>query len=172
MIGIHYARENFGVKRFAIIDTDTHHGDGTRSLASGDEHILHICFCGSFFGGWMSGEKTGDRTKLCFSHGFSDEKELENVKKEVPGRVEEFKPDLIYWVFGLDTHKDSYGTATLTERCYPKLAGMIKETADRACDGRLIVKTACNAPAWATAYAMPRIVDLLAELGHFAGEST
>ena len=93
-----------------------------------------------------------------------EEKEIENVRKQVPGRVRDFKPELIFWVFGLDTHKASYGTATLTERCYPKLAEIIKETADQVCDGKLIVKTPCNAPGWVTGYVLPRIVDSLAEL--------
>jgi len=167
MIGINYAREKFGVKRIAIIDTDTHHGDGTRSISIDDEDILHICFCGGQFGDWNFEEKIEDETKLCFSHGFSDEKEIENVRKEVPGRVRDFKPELIFWVLGLDTHKASYGTAALTERCYPKLAEMIKETADQVCDGKLIVKTACNAPGWVTGYVMPRIVDSLAELSKY-----
>ena len=33
-----------GIKRFAIIDTDSHHGDGTRDIFGSDDDVLHICF--------------------------------------------------------------------------------------------------------------------------------
>ena len=34
-----------GIKRFAIIDTDSHHGDGTRDIFRRDSGVLHVCFC-------------------------------------------------------------------------------------------------------------------------------
>jgi len=68
----------------------------------------------------------------------------------------------------MDTHRDSYGTQALTESCYPRLAAVIKASADRVCNGKLVVKTCCNAPPYATSYALPRIVDCLAELGKFS----
>ena len=161
VIAIEYARERLGARRFAIIDTDTHHGDGTRDLVKADEDILHLCFCGWWDWNYDSpGQES--KTKLCFSHGSSDEEEIDRVRKELP-RVEAFKPELIYWVVGLDTHKDSYGTRSLTERCYPRLAEIIKACADKVCQGRLIVKCGCNAPAYVSEYAMPRVVNCLAE---------
>jgi len=75
---------------------------------------------------------------------------------------------LIYWLCGMDTHQDSYGTAALTEGAYPRLANIVKRAADDCCQGRLIVKTCCNAPPHATRYAIPRIVECLAELGKYS----
>jgi len=41
-------RERHGFRRFAILDTDAHHGDGTRPhLFAGDPDILHVCLCGA-----------------------------------------------------------------------------------------------------------------------------
>jgi hypothetical protein len=68
----------------------------------------------------------------------------------------------------MDTHRDSYGTQALTEQCYARLAEIIKATADEVCQGKLVVKTCCNAPPHATSYALPRIVNCLAELGKFS----
>lgn len=166
-IAINLAREKLKVKRFAIVDTDTHHADGTRDIFKDDEDILHICFCGGYPWDYDFGSKLEGKTKFCFSHGVSDEEEIENVKKEVPERIAQFKPELIYWLCGLDTHRDSYGTRCLSEKCYPGLARIIKESADRVCQGKLIVKTGCNAPAYVSEYVNPRIVDLLAELGRY-----
>lgn len=166
-IPIVYAREKFGLKRFAVVDTDTHHANGTIDIFKDDEDLLYICFCGGY---WGFGGRAKSGTKVCLPHGASDEEEIENVRREVPKRLEEFKPELVYWMLGLDTHKDSYGTRKLTEKCYPELAKIIKESADKVCGGKLVVFNACNAPAHVTEYVMPRIVDCLAELGRYPKE--
>jgi len=163
-LGIPHAREKLGVKRFAIVDTDTHHADGVRDIFKDDDDVLHICFCHDYGWDYEPGSLTASSTKLCFAHGASDEEEIANVEREVPHRIKEFKPDMVYWICGMDTHRDSYGTQALSESCYPRLAEIIKASADEVCDGKLIVKTCCNAPPHATAYALPRIVDCLAEL--------
>jgi acetoin utilization deacetylase AcuC-like enzyme len=164
-IPIEYARQRLGIRRFAIVDTDTHHANGTIDIFKDDEDLLYICFCGGYSLGLGSGMES--KTKLCFAHGASDEEEVENVKREVPARIEEFRPELIYWMFGMDTHKDSYGTRKLTKQCYPKLAEVIKGTADEICHGKLVVVNGCNAPAHVTQYVMPRVVDCLAELNKY-----
>jgi acetoin utilization deacetylase AcuC-like enzyme len=164
-LGIPHARALGLGRRFAIVDTDTHHADGVRDLYSQDEDMLHICFCGD---NWdESYNKTQTKTKFCFPHGYSDEEEVRNVREEVPDRVRAFKPELIFWLCGMDTHKDSYGTQALTEKAYPRMAKIMKDLADEVCQGRLIVKTCCNAPPHATTYIVPRIVDCLAETGKF-----
>jgi acetoin utilization deacetylase AcuC-like enzyme len=170
-LAIPHAREKTRARRFAIVDTDTHHADGVRDIFKDDDDVLHICFCGEEYS-WddRPGSLATNRTKLCFPHGSSDEREIENVKREVPDRISEFKPDMVFWICGMDTHRDSYGTRALTEKAYPKLAGIIKDAADAACGGKLIVKTCCNAPPHATSYALPRIVDCLAELGKYSAE--
>ena len=156
-IAIDYAREKFDARRFAIVDTDTHHGDGTREIFKDDKDVLHICFCGH--GG------TYTETKVCLPHSNSDEDFIKRLEEEVPYRISKFKPELIYWICGLDTHLASYGTRSLTEGCYPKLAEIIKRVADETCNGKLIVKIGCNAPAYVSEYVMPRLVYCLGELG-------
>jgi len=107
------------------------------------------------------------RTKFCFPHGYNDDQEVAAVEKNVPALIREFKPEMIYWLMGMDTHQGSYGTQALTEKAYPRMARIIKGLADEVCDGKLIVKTCCNAPPYATEYIVPRIVDILAETGKF-----
>jgi acetoin utilization deacetylase AcuC-like enzyme len=169
-LAIPHARETLHARRFAIVDTDTHHADGVRDIFKDDDEVLHICFCHDYGWEYPEGSLTASETKLCFPHGSSDEEEIENVRREVPERVKQFKPDLLFWICGMDTHQDSYGTRALTEKCYPKLAEIIKDTAEQACQGKLIVKTCCNAPPHATEYVMPRIVNCLAELDMYPGE--
>jgi acetoin utilization deacetylase AcuC-like enzyme len=166
-LGIPHARETLNTRRFAIVDTDTHHADGVRDLFNQDDDVLHICFCGADT--WDE-EKFENNTKMCFPHGYSDDSEVNNVLREVPGRLKEFKPELIYWLMGMDTHVDSYGTQALTERVYPRMAKIMKACADEVCGGKLIVKTCCNAPPYAASYVTPRIVDCLSESGKYKEE--
>ena len=167
-LGIPHARATLNTKRFAIVDTDTHHADGVRDLFMKDDDVLHICFCNSYSWDYDTADRMESSTKMCFPHGSSDETEIRNVEREVPARIKEFRPDMIYWLCGMDTHQDSYGTLALTEKCYPKLAKIIKGVADEVCQGKLIVKTCFNAPPHATRYAAPRIVDCLAETGKYS----
>lgn len=166
-LGIPHARATLNARRFAIVDTDTHHADGVRDLFSNDDDVLHICFCGE--DSWGE-EKFENNTKMCFPHGHSDDSEVNNVLREVPDRLRDFKPELIYWLMGMDTHIDSYGTQALTEKAYPRMAKIMKACADEVCGGKLIVKTCCNAPPYAASYVTPRIVDCLSESGKFKEE--
>ena len=169
-LAVPHAREKSNARRFAIVDTDTHHADGVRDIFKDDDDVLHICFCHDYGWEYEPGSLTANRTKLCFAHGASNDEEIRIVAKEVPGRVKEFKPDMLFWIMGMDTHMDSYGTQALTEKAYPRLAVIIKDTAEQACGGKLLVKTCCNAPPHATSYALPRVVDILAELGMYDKE--
>jgi len=166
-LGIPHARALSLGQRFAIVDTDTHHADGVRDLYQHDEDMLHICFCDTFNWVYSDEDRLESPTKFCFPHGSNDDGEIARVEREVPERIAAFKPEMIFWLCGMDTHRDSYGTAALSEQAYPRLARIMKRLADEHCGGRLIVKTCCNAPPHAAAYAIPRIVDCLAETGKF-----
>jgi acetoin utilization deacetylase AcuC-like enzyme len=153
-IAVAWARGEGRGTRVAIVDTDTHHGDGTRELFSGDEDVLHICYCG-----YGMGE---GKTKVCLPHASGDDEFVRRFRDEVPTLIREFKPELILWFCGLDTHRDSYGTRKLTSDCYPRLCEVLKETAEDACGGRLVVRVGCNAPSHVAADALPKVVKVLA----------
>ena len=158
-IAIEYARRNFGVKRFAVVDIDTHHADGTIDIFRDDEDVLYVCFCG-----WWGEKGEKGKAKVCLSHANNDEEFIRKVEKEVPPLIRNFKPEILYWVCGIDTHKASYGTQKLTEKCYPEIAKIVKRCADENCNGRLIVMFYGNAPARVCEYITPKIVKCLAEI--------
>ena len=153
-IAVASARASGRGTRFAIVDTDTHHADGTRDIFSGDDSVLHICYCG-----YGRGEGS---TKVCLPHASGDDEFVQRFRQEVPPLMREFDPELILWFCGLDTHKDSYGTRKLTESCYPRLCRVLVETAEEVCRGRLVVRVGCNAPSHVAAAALPAIVKVLA----------
>jgi acetoin utilization deacetylase AcuC-like enzyme len=156
-IAVAWARQTGRGTRFAIVDTDTHHGAGTRDIFLRDEDVLHICYCE--YGG---GE---GKTKICLPHASGDDEFVRRFYDEVPPLIREFKPELILWFCGLDTHKESYGTGKLTDNCYPRLCEVLRETAEDACQGRLVVRVGCNAPSHVAAKALPKILKVLAGKG-------
>jgi len=149
--------EQFGVKRFAILDTDSHHGDGARELTMGDRDVLHVCFC-------STDRVEDDGTKVDVNVGWrtTDSEYLDKVRREFIPRVEEFKPDIILHVLGHDTAQGDYGDRGLTWDFFAKLVGEVKECADRVCEGRYIVGLGGGSRYEIADYITPTIVDILA----------
>lgn len=133
VLSITNLRNKFGMLKFAILDTDAHHGDGTRELLSNDSNTLHFCICGSNY-------VSKDKTKIDVSYWNLGREEYVNVVKENFCEIaKEFKPDLIYWYFGHDTHVGDYGDIGLTVKEYVKIARIMKNLAKEICNERLIV---------------------------------
>lgn len=139
-IAIQRLREVHGLGRVAILDTDAHHGDGTRDIYGDDSAVLHICLCGS-------DHVSADGTKVdvavyrrCLEAGArSDEVYLEAAEAAFVPRVRSFRPDLLIWYFGFDGHRGDYGDLGLTAACYQGLVGLTLALASQACDARLLV---------------------------------
>jgi len=135
-------REKYGWRRFAILDTDAHHGDGTRDLFSGDPDVLHVCFCGAEY-------ESADGTKVDVACHPTGELSPENrpmndvyfqrVSERFPPLARDFRPDLIFWYFGFDTHEGDYGDIGLTGPCYWDIARLMRNLAEEVCGGRLEV---------------------------------
>jgi acetoin utilization deacetylase AcuC-like enzyme len=170
VIAMTYLREVHGVKRFAILDTDAHHGDGTRALVWNDPDVLHVCFC-------TSDRVSADGTKVDVSapgglwgrrvgrDGQVDPDTLyaEKVVAEFEPRVRTFKPELIFWYFGFDTHEGDYGSLGLSKRCYLEIARFMKGIAQEVADGRLEVVLGGGSRTEIATRVIPPIIGILAE---------
>jgi acetoin utilization deacetylase AcuC-like enzyme len=152
-----HLRERYGWQRFAIIDTDSHHGDGTRAVFEDDTDVLHICFCDSE---WVS----PDGTKIDVDVGWhtDDQRYLQRVREACVPRIEAFRPQLIFHNFGHDTCQGDYGDRGLTPAVFPDLAGLVKEVADQVCEGRYIVITQGGARAEVAKRIFPEVTRILA----------
>ncbi len=144
-IAMHVLREEFGWKRFAILDTDAHHGNGTRDLTRTDPNVLHVCLCQGDY-------QSPDGTKVDVaamgryareSSGLSDEEVnrayAEAAARAFEPRVRDFHPDLIFWYFGFDTHRGDYGDIGLSLGAYLLIAKMMRRLSEQLCSGRLEV---------------------------------
>ncbi len=139
VIALRQARRIGRLRRIAILDTDAHHGDGTRDLVEADPDVLHVCICGMNY-------SSPDGTKVDLAAPDSwdlevsaDQAYLDLVRTAFPPRVERFHPDLIVWYFGFDTHQGDYGDLGLTSVAFQGIADLVLETAGRTCGGKLLV---------------------------------
>jgi len=147
-----------GVRRVAIVDTDCHHADGSRDIFGNDSDVLHVCFC------YQDYADKQNNVDVRIPIRTSDEEYLGKVKKEFIPRVMAFKPEYIFWEYGYDATQGEYGDKGLTRDCHPRLARLIKEVADRVCQGRLITILCGGSSRVAATYTIPRIIACLAEL--------
>ena len=148
-----------GIRRVAIIDTDCHHADGTRDIFVDDRDVLHVCFC------YQDHCDDHNNIDIMIPYRTSDEDYLSRVEQEFVPRVVAFEPEYIFWEFGYDATQGEYGDKGLTRDCHPRLARLLKEAADKVCQGRLITILCGGSGRTVATYTIPRIIDCLAELG-------
>jgi len=160
----------YDVKKFAILDTDAHHGDGTRDLVKDDSDVLHVCMCYNDY-------KSPDGTKIdvavrtgWFSWGQTQESVknqneiyYQKVCSVFPEAVRGFKPDLIFWYFGFDTHKGDYGDLGLTGECYKKIAKLMVDLSLELTGGKLEVVLGGGSRADIARNVIPPIIEILAD---------
>ena len=159
-LGIAALRER-GIRRFAIVDTDSHHADGTRDIFSQDNEVLHVCFCGQDY--WDE----NNNVDVAISYRTNDSDYLQKVEQRFVPRAMAFKPQLIFWEFGYDATQGEYGDKGLTKDCHLKIARIVKGVADRVCRGRLIAILCGGSSREVATYTIPRIIDCLSELGNY-----
>ena len=150
-----------GVRRFTIVDTDCHHADGTRDIFASDNDVLHVCLCHQDY---LDNHSNVD---VNIPYRTSDEEYLAKMRQEFVPSVVAFEPEYIFWEFGYDATQGEYGDKGLTRDCHPKLAGLIKEVADKTCQGRLITILCGGSGRAVATYTIPRIINCLAELGSY-----
>ena len=149
-----------GARRMAIVDTDCHHADGTRDIFRDDKDVLHLCFCHQDYA------DDDNNVDVRIPYDSSDEEYLSRVKEIMP-RMLSFVPEYVFWEFGYDTTRGEYGDKGLTWDCHPRLARLIKEAADKVCQGRLITILCGGSGRTVATHTIPRIIDCLAELGTY-----
>ncbi len=150
--------------RFAVVDTDAHHGDGTRQIFGDDSDVLHICLCGT---SWESQDGTNVDVKIPMFAGIlgdSNASYLALVEEHVPHRVRDFKPDLLFWYFGFDTHQGDYGSIGLTGDCFFSICDIMMALAEEVCGGRLAVVLGGGSRTDIATATIPEIIRRLADI--------
>ncbi|MFC2002626.1 histone deacetylase [Chloroflexota bacterium] len=148
-----------GMTRFAIVDTDSHHADGTRDIFRQDKDVLHVCFC------FQDYADENNNIDVAIPYRTDDEAYLGKVAQEFVPRVLDFKPEVIFWEFGYDATQGEYGDRGLTRDCHPRIAAIVKDAADKVCRGRLVAILCGGSSRQVATCAIPKIIGCLAELG-------
>lgn len=131
-----------GASKVAVLDTDSHHGDGDREVFAGNPSVLHVCFCS-----YDRVEEGGLKVDVDVGWRTTDSDYLRKVEVEFVKRVHAFKPDLILHFLGHDASQGDYGDRGLTLDFYPRLVSMVKACAEEVCSGRYVVVTGGGARA-------------------------
>jgi len=160
VIALTHTREISPWRRFAIVDTDAHHGDGTRQLVREDPQVFHLCFCGLDFTS-DDGTKVDVDVYRLHRNGDPDAQYVDQVRRNLP-LIPAFKPDLLIWYYGFDTHRDDYGSLGLTEAAYFDLCDLMLAAAAEMAVPLQVVLAGGSMSFLATA-TIPEIIRRLAE---------
>lgn len=150
-------RKKTGMQRFAILDTDCHHGDGTRSIFEDDYDVLHVCFCS-----YNNVTGNGTNVDVDVRGRITDAEYMYKVRSEFIERAVHFKPEIIFHNLGHDTAQGDYGDIGLTMHFFPQLAQAVKDSAEEICGGRYLIITHGGYRTDVAEYIFPRIVEILA----------
>jgi len=156
-IAIDVLRRNFGAKRFAIIDTDAHHGDGTWEIFAEDPDVLYVCFCG--YPSW----EENNNVNIHVPGRVKDEEYLRLVKDDFLPRVNTFQPEILFWNWGYDGTRGEYGDIGLPPDFHILLTKELKAMANEISKGRFIIVLCGGSRRDLATYLIPRIIRILAD---------
>jgi acetoin utilization deacetylase AcuC-like enzyme len=146
-VAAHVARKQLGVERVAIIDWDTHHGNGTQDIFYDDPNVLFISSHTYPFypgtGHWQemgSGQGKGTTLNIPLPPGTGDESFARLYDEVVARAVRRFDPQLIIVSAGYDCHwADPLAPMRMSIAGYARLAQFVYNLADEVCNGRLVL---------------------------------
>jgi len=148
-IAIEYLRGKHKLKRFMIIDLDVHHGNGTQDIYIDDKTVLNLSFHqdGRTLYPGTGGVETigreeaaGYTVNLPFPPGTGGESYLKAFQEIVPPITKQFKPDIILYQSGVDTHHaDPLADLNLTYQTYYHLAKNIAALSRETCNKLLVL---------------------------------
>ena len=155
-LAIQELRKRFGAKRFAIIDTDAHHGDGTWEIFGTDPEVLYVCFCGN------PNSDENNKVDIHVPVGVTDEAYLEMVRNTVFPRLRNFQPEVLFWNWGYDGTRGDYGDIGLSPDFHILLAKKLKAVADEICRGKFIIVLCGGSRRDLARTLIPRMIEVLA----------
>jgi acetoin utilization deacetylase AcuC-like enzyme len=133
-----------GVERVAIVDIDVHHGNGTQNSFYADPTVLYVSSHQfPYYPGTGAAEETGvgagrgATLNVPLAAGATDDVYLRAYESRVIPAIDAFRPEILLVSAGYDAHaRDPLAGMRLSESGYSRLAGLLKDAADRHCHGR------------------------------------
>ena len=114
-IAANYLLNNNLCQKILIIDLDVHQGNGTASIFSNSKNVFTLSFHGK--NNYPFKKEVSD-LDVEFQNGANDKIYLESLKRKLPKIVDEFQPDFIFYLSGVDImENDKLGKLALTLDC-------------------------------------------------------
>ena len=111
-IAANYLLNNSFIKKILIIDLDVHQGNGTASIFKNNPNVYTLSFHGQKN---YPFRKENSDLDLGFDDFTNDAFYLKKLKEIIPRVIDNFQPDFIYYLAGVDVLKnDKLGRLSLT----------------------------------------------------------
>lgn len=145
-IAVRHAIDTLGLKRVAVVDWDTHHGNGTQDAFYDDAQVLYCSshswplFPGT--GAWRemgAGAGRGTTLNVPLPYYTGDQDFLRVYDELILPAVASFEPELIIVSAGYDCHwADPLAPMNVSVAGYAALAEKVYNLAADVCGGRLV----------------------------------
>jgi acetoin utilization deacetylase AcuC-like enzyme len=145
-IGARYVQKKYKLAKVLIVDFDVHHGNGTQEIFYEDPSVLYFSVHRSpFYPGTGNddekgaGKGCGYKVNVPLAKGSGDQEYISAFEKILKPMALEFKPDFILVSAGFDACKDDpLGGMNVSPEGYAAMTGIIKDIAEKCCDGRIV----------------------------------
>jgi len=148
-IVIEHLREKYKLKRFQIVDLDVHHANGTQEIYFSDPSVLKISFHQdgrTIYPGTGAIDKIGRdkgegyNVNLPLPPKTGSESYLYAFEEIIPPLVKNFKPEIIIYQSGVDTHhSDPLADLNIVHQTFYQLGKKMIELSDTSCKKLLVL---------------------------------
>jgi acetoin utilization deacetylase AcuC-like enzyme len=145
-IAARYAQKRYGLKRVMIVDWDVHHGNGTQHAFEDDPSVMFFSTHQfPYYPGTGRASERGTGAGLGYTvnvplaAGCGDSEYREVFENIFYPAAQAFQPNLILISAGFDAHRDDpLAGMTVTEDGYAHMTTIVRDIAERCCEGRLV----------------------------------
>jgi len=145
-LGVRYVQEKYGLKKVLIVDWDAHHGNGTQKTFYSDPTVYYFSIHQfPFYPGTGKESEKGEGEGLGYTlnipmfAGSGDLEYIEVFETILYPAALQFAPEFIFISAGFDGHKDDTLTnLQLTDKGFERMTQVIKNLAEKTCQGRLV----------------------------------
>jgi len=145
-IGARYIEKQYGLSKILIVDWDVHHGNGTQAAFYDDPNVLYFSVHQYPFypGTGGEAEKGGSKGQnyninVPLPDGSTDADYLKAFKEKLEPAALAFAPDFVLISAGFDAHEnDLLGGMEVTTQGFDELTKIVKQIAQKCCQGRLV----------------------------------
>lgn len=141
-----HAEAHWGCERILIVDWDAHHGNGTQDIFAANPDVLFFDThrAAPFYPGTGALEETGyglgegTTLNVPLPEPTGDRAMLRAFEEILVPATARFKPDLVLVSAGMDAHRTEL-CMNLSFDGFSAMSGVVRDIADRYCDGRLVM---------------------------------